>query len=202
MSAKDQLPINENKHLRQSVFNVPDHYFENAKVQLFSEINLDKTLSATKEQTGFKTPVNYQQELNNKIFAAIAVEKIKEQVTKDGFTAPDDYFNTFSNRLKAKINTPQKSAKIYQLTWVKQAIAACVVLAFSFALMLNYRQSNNFEKELSAIPDETIVNYLNTNTDVTDMPVIIENINEVTLLPENQDNLSSEEIEQYLNSSI
>ncbi len=200
MSAADQLPLEENLHLKKSAFSVPDDYFNLAKNQLLTRVKLQESVSS-ENHSGFKTPFNYQDLLSGKILSAVAEEKIKEKIPTDGFTLPENYFETFGHRLKAK-TSPKTQVKIYQLNWFKQAIAACVILGFSFSLMLGYQQNNNFEKQLSAIPDDTIVNYLNLNTDLSDMPIIIENSNDIVLPADNQQNLSSEEIEQYLNSSI
>jgi len=65
-----------------------------------------------------------------------------------------------------------------------------------------YYSSNtyNFNKQLSEIPDQEIINYLQAHSTAGDTPFIIENLNSGQMEAVTPD-VSAEELELYINST-
>jgi hypothetical protein len=85
-----------------------------------------------------------------------------------GFTIPDDYFTTFSQKVLTKL--PQEQPKVISL-WDKNKnaiykVAAVLVLSLSIPVM------NNMTKDTNQIYASEIENYLTQNSTLTDDDII------------------------------
>lgn len=91
-----------------------------------------------------------------------------EPKIKAGFTTPDDYFTTFSQKVLAKL--PQEQPKVISL-WDKNKnwfykVAAVLVLSLSIPVM------NTMTKDTNEIYASEIENYLTNHSTLTDDDII------------------------------
>lgn len=83
------------------------------------------------KQTGFKTPDNYFESLEDKI---LSQAKLQEKVSDSGFAIPDDYFKTIENCVLDAVSE-EKDTKVVSLFSRKNiiyisSIAAAVLIMF------------------------------------------------------------------------
>lgn len=184
-------------------FLVPKGYFDSLPEHINASLSLENSSFWKKEKLG--VPEGYFEQLSAQIETRIAVEKIKELVPVHGFTVPIGYFDNLSERITIQINHqtkyPEPAIKKMMPGWKKYAAAACVTLAIGIAAFLNLKV-NNFDSRVSKIPDQEIINYLQVNTDAADINVILQNLDENGTFSKVDNNVSTEELEQYINTSL
>ena len=84
-------------------------------------------------------------------------------------------------------------------SWIRYSAAASVVFVIGIFLYFN-SSSYVFNQQLSKVPDQDIINYLQFHSTVNDNQYLIENITEDGLQQVSAD-VSEEDIEQYINST-
>lgn len=179
---------------RGNPFLVPDGYFEELPQSITDRIILDE--AGVSKSSGLTVPEGYFEFLPEKIEAAVAVEKLKEEVDTHGYSTPAGYFDSLSERIQQQ--TVRKETKVRRLipAWAGYAAAACITLAVGAALVFNY--ADPIGKELSKVPDQEIENYLALYADQADTQVILENLETEKAFNHVSDNFSAEELQQYL----
>ena len=105
-----------------------------------SNQNNKNLIEGISNDTGFNTPLNYFDDLEDTIISKIREEHIPDEVS---FLAPNDYFSTFDEELLSKIEFPQKDVKVISLKSrflkiIPTAAAACMLLFIG----LNYFSTN------------------------------------------------------------
>ena len=191
---------------KRNPFLVPETYFDTLSEQIQSRIAIEQFLN--NQDSGFIVPEAYFESLPDQIESRIFVEDLQQTASKPGFTVPEGYFDKLQEQITARIDT-ENEVKIVPIrkrrisSWISYAAAACVTLAISTGIYINY-ENNKIENQLSTISETEIVNYLQLHSDNADTQIIYENMpSDATLAP--VDDFSSTEIQQYqeyLNSTL
>jgi hypothetical protein len=146
--------------------------------------------------------LNYFEELPERIQNRIALESLNTPVLIDGFTVPEDYFSTLSGRINSRLDQKKpvnKRVRTLFSSWMSYAAAACITLLIGSVIYFN-SSYYSFNKQLSSVPDQEIINYLQMHSTINDNQFIMENISAEGLQQITTD-VSSEEIEQYINNT-
>lgn len=110
------------------------------------------------KSTGFKTPDNYFESLEETIFSKLAEEKQSVKINSTGFKVPDNYFKTFDDKVLNAIDRDDSAKVVSLFNWKKviyiSGIAASLVLAFN--LLFNHSDEFTFDD----IETASIENYL------------------------------------------
>jgi hypothetical protein len=184
---------------KENPFSVPSDYFESLNENLNSLAKLESV--RFENEAEFNLPENYFKELAGRIEDRIAIETIHDLAPIDGLKVQDSYFNDLSERINIKINetlTPGKRKIIYP-SWIRYSAAAIIVMLTGTFLYLN-SSSYVFNQQLSKVPDQDIINYLQFHSTVNDNQYLIDIITEDGLQQVSND-VSEEDIEQYINST-
>ena len=160
--------------------------------------SLDYIKSITQNKTGFSTPENYFDTVENTVFS-----KIKEQSfsKENAFTTPKDYFDNFENSLFDKINFPKKEVKVIslksRLLKIIPAAAAASVLLFIGLNYFSFSSTPSFEsissEELETWLDDSYVDNAET------LEFLDEDFDNSNLLEEDT-SIEDEDILEYLNT--
>jgi hypothetical protein len=150
----------------------------------------------------FKLPENYFNQLAGKIEDRKAIVAIQNLTPSEGFKVPDAYFTSLSERINLKIEEKKSPAKLKNMfqSWIRYSAAASLVFVIGISLYFN-SSSYVFKQQLSKVPDQDIINYLQFNSTVNDNQFLIENITEGGLEQVSND-VSEEDIEAYINSTL
>ena len=181
-------------------FTVPAGYFQELSDNLKSRILVESM--HVDDNDGFKVPQGYFDELSSRIENRLAVENIRLLVPSEGFVLPDGYFTELSGRITSRIDDSSKGATpIRRLfsSWISYAAAACITAIIASGIYFN-SNTYQFDKQLSEVPDQEIINYLQAHSTAGDTPFIIENLNPDQLEAVTAD-VSAEELELYINST-
>lgn len=184
---------------KENPFSVPSDYFESLNENLNSLAKLESV--RFENEAEFNLPENYFKELEGIIEDRIAIETIHDLAPIDGLKVKDSYFNDLSERINIKINetlTPGKRKIIFP-SWIRYSAAASIVMLIGTFLYLN-SSSYVFNQQLSKVPDQDIINYLQFHSTVNDNQYLIDIITEDGLQQVSND-VSEEDIEQYINST-
>lgn len=182
-------------------FTVPSGYFEELSENLNYMVRIESLRAGGPD--GFIIPENYFEELASRIEDRVSVENIKALAPSEGFTLPEGYFAGLSER----INTRVKESSTQQNTPVRRlftsragyAAAACITVMIATGIYFN-SDTHNFNEQLSEVPDEEIINYLQAHSTAGDTPFIIENLNPEELEQVNPE-VSADELELYINTT-
>ena len=183
---------------RVNPFVVPSGYFESLNDQLNSRILIESARFEAEEK--FNIPADYFQKLPSRIEERITIEAIQSLVPSTGFTVPEAYFSELSERIQTKLaeQKPERKINIFK-SWISYSAAACITLVLGTAVYFN-SSGYSINRDLSEVPDQEIINYLQIHSTVNDNQFIIENLNEDELQQVSSD-VSLNEIEQYINNT-
>ncbi|WP_298736223.1 hypothetical protein [uncultured Chitinophaga sp.] len=133
-------------------------------------------------------------------------------------SAPEGYFDGLSTRIMAGISqeqdtpaparvVPIRSRRRYRLWAVAASLLALLGLSTLF-LLRNNNGAGSFEAQLAGVPDQAILEYLQSHSDAFDREAILANVSgvedvadELPKISTNLDDLPAEEIQQYLESA-
>lgn len=161
-------------------------------------------MAAEDKYNNFNTPESYFNNLADNISANIFIANLKEKNLEIGFTVPNNYFQKLDTKLSALSQTTttqasKKEASIFNLNHIKYAAAACILMVCGLAIYFNLAK-NNLQNQLANLPNHEIELYLQNNTNSTDLPLIIQNVNEIKV--EVDKKISTKELNDYLNETI
>lgn len=179
-------------------FTVPSKYFDSLSETLHS-INLIESVRFENEEE-FKTPKGYFTALEKHIKTKAALENSQHLLKTSGFNTPEDYFSGLSQKIEAKIkhqDVPIRKS-IFK-SWLSYSAAACITMIVGSVVYFNVK-SDSISRDLSNIPDQEIIKYLQIHSTVSDNQFIIENLSDDGLQQVSND-VSAEEIEQYINNN-
>lgn len=184
---------------RENPFTVPSAYFESLNENLNTLAKLENARFENEDE--FNLPENYFNQLAGRIEDRIAIDTIQNLAPADGFKVPDAYFGSLAERINSRIDEKQAPAKLKEMfpSWIRYSAAASVVLMIGIFFYFN-SSSYVFNKQLSKVPDQDIINYLQFHSTVNDNQYLIEHITEDGLQQVSAD-VSEEDIEQYINST-
>jgi hypothetical protein len=155
--------------------------------------------SKTDKNTGFCTPQNYFNNLEDVINVKLYEEKFP---VKNGFKAPDTYFNNIEDRFLSTILVSKKETKVIYfkdkiLKMIPYAAAASIVL---FISLNSFVFTTDEELTINSLTDTEIEYWLDSNTlNTNDISIVLED----ELLKENDfyfTTIKDETIEDYINS--
>lgn len=175
---------------RLNPFTVPAGYFETLSEQVKAKAMIESERFQVQDE--FSLPEHYFNELSQRINSRIAVESVLSEVKAQGFTVPDAYFDSLNSRIQSQL-TKKKSR------WFNYAAAACISMIIGSVIYLN-SNSSVISRELSGVPDQEIINYLQMHSTVADNQFIIEHLSTEELQQVNN-NISTGELELYINNT-
>ena len=137
-----------------------------------------KTNNKSHNASGFKTPANYFDGFEDRMFSKLSAENELKENTPNGFTIPDGYFNTVEDSVFAKLNI-QKDAEETSTSntptnrlnyWYLSAIAAVLIVCM---MVVNIQKTNTltFDTiEITSIEDALEEGYLDISlSDITSL---------------------------------
>lgn len=186
----------------KSPFSVPAGYFEELSAGLLSQTKIGTVQGG---YSGHSVPQGYFNQLNDAIRSRIAAENLHHQIKSDGFTTPAGYFEQLQQTLIKK--TEPERGRIRKLipAWLNYAAAACVVFVIGAILIIGKQPQNgsvSTPQNLSVIPEQEIINYLQTHTDASDNRVIIDNLGKTDDLSQLNTEIPTRDLENYLTNDI
>lgn len=149
--------------------------------------------------TGFSTPTNYFEDLEEVINAKISEEKFSQETA---FKVPENYFETIEDSILAKVSSTKKKTKVITF---KQRVFKIIpfVAAASILLFIGLNSfvfNTNDSLTLENLSNNDLEYWLDVNTLSThDIATILEN----DILDENEfyfTDIKNESIEEYINS--
>ena len=183
---------------RVDPFVVPSGYFESLSDDVHARVLIESVrFESTAE---FNIPDNYFEQLPSRIEERLAIENIQSLVPSMGFTVLESYFSKLSEQIQSKIAElkPEKKNNLFY-SWISYSAAACITLVLGTALYFN-STAYTIGRDLSEVSDQEIINYLQIHSTVGDNQYIIENLS-VEGMQQVTSDVSSQEIEQYINST-
>ena len=183
---------------RVTPFVVPSGYFESLSEEVNARILIESVRFESAKE--FNIPANYFENLSSRIEERIAIENIQSLVPSSGFDVPESYFLELSDRIQSKL-AEQKTIRKKNIftSWISYSAAACITFVIGTSLYFN-STVYTIGRDLSEVPDQEIINYLQIHSTVNDNQYIIENLSDDGLQQVSSD-VSSQEIEQYINNT-
>lgn len=99
--------------------------------------------------TGYKTPDNYFESFEDKLFERLSEEKKLQGLKSPGYSVPKDYFNTIEDKVLRRLENEEKpivrlqSRKIF---YYVAGIAASIIMLF--AIFVNTESTQDFSVEM------------------------------------------------------
>lgn len=127
------------------------------------------------KETGFTTPSNYFEELNDSIKAKVFTERLKSAVPDDGYTVPEGYFEQLQSNILAKTTgqTQPKIIRLWRSNLLKYASAACFIIIAAAGIYFNSNEHPAIQKASYAdvateqmlfdIDEEVIIEHIEAN---------------------------------------
>jgi len=106
------------------------------------KVNMKKNKSHNVKSTGFKTPDQYFESFEGKLFERLNDKESIEGIETSGYTVPKDYFNTVEEKILSKLNTDEKpviSLNSRNTFYYIAGIAASLILLM--AIFINNEQT-------------------------------------------------------------
>lgn len=169
--------------LKTNPFLVKSDYFDNLHAQILSNVRL----ADLKKDDVFKTPADYFQQLEEQVLSQATLPRKDSQT----FGVPNNYFENLESNILAAIKNPKEDKKIrsifsQHIFRYAAAILFICTIGLAFYLGINTKKTN-INHEIAKLPDQEIIDYLNTYSDSNDMQFILENTDDLSTL-ENQIN--------------
>ena len=154
-----------------------------------------------KQQDGFRTPSEYFENFEDRLFHKIEEETLPKET---GFSVPDGYFEAFDDKLFDRIGSSKAQGKVISLVrnrkvWFATSIAAS--LAILFMLL---RNDNGLQTEINKIQISSIETYIeegNLELDSYDISALL-NDEELSNLSLKDDLFTEESLQDYLLENI
>ena len=184
---------------KKNPFSFPPAYFESLNENLNTLAKLENARFENEEE--FKLPENYFNQLAGRIEDRLAINTIQNLAPSEGFKVTDAYFTSLAERINFKIEEKKATATLKNMfpSWIRYSAAASIVFVIGISLYFN-SSSYTFNQQLSKVPDQDIINYLQFHSTVNDTQYLIDNITEDGLQQVSND-VSEEDIEQYINNT-
>lgn len=149
------------------------------------------------EETGFKTPKNYFEKFEDKIFLKLSEDKFPKE---SGFETPHLYFDNIDEKILEKVILKEKRSKVYSLKkrafkMITYSAAASIILFIALNIFLT---NNKQEINIDSLTESDIEFWISNNEiNYDDIAIILEE----EILNEDDFSLTSiknESIEDYL----
>lgn len=173
-------------------FTVPADYFEHLPAAILQQIQLEDLrieIAADLDHHRPSLPAGYFDDLPKTILQRIQAEEqpdfidVNEELEtlspllaampkKVPFTVPAGYFESLRTSHSHEVPPLRTVHRNRTATWLKWTVAACLTAFIGSSALLfvinNNNHHSNIEKQLEALDDQDIVNYLQTHTDPFD----------------------------------
>ncbi|MGV6831568.1 MAG: hypothetical protein ACWA5P_08425 [bacterium] len=152
------------------------------------------------KNTGFETPKNYFDSVEDSVLAKLKTEKLKELVTNTGYEAPKEYLSNIEDSVLDKLSDkPVKviSLNVKRMLYSVASIAAILVLYFAV-----FNSGNN--SSLDSIESEVVERYfIDNGIDSDELASLLteEDLESMNLDLFDED-LSTETLEDYILENI
>ena len=185
--------------------NIPKGYFEDLSDKILAQTRIENAVP----RENFVVPANYFESLSGRIQNKIFEDKLKKQVSNDGFVIPEGYTQVLQDKIivrtveKARQHTPVR--RLHFNKWVSYVAAACIAVIVGIASyngIYNKTQGSANESHLSSIPDDEIINYLSALNDSDDILYVIECIDHAHDADGVCTHVKENDIEDYLNYAL
>lgn len=148
------------------------------------------------KSTGYKTPDNYFEALEDTIFSKLAEENISSIVHSTGFKVPGSYFESLDSKILNAVEEKDTTKVISLFSWKKIAyisgIAASLILAFNLFF------TNSNQLTFDDLETASIENYLmNEDLNTYDIAPYL-GTNEMNSEDFVENTLNASDIEDYL----
>jgi hypothetical protein len=179
-------------------FTVPAKYFDSLSDTLKSMSIVESVRFENEEE--FNIPNDYFKDLEKQILSKTRIENNIKLHNTGGFSTPEHYFSDLSQKIEAKIKQqrPIKNKGVFY-SWISYSAAACISMIIGSVIYLNIK-SDSLSSDLSNIPDQEIITYLQIYSTANDNQFIIDNLSDEVLEQVSND-ISAQEIEQYINNN-
>lgn len=187
---------------KRNPFEIPADYFSEMEQRISGRVAIE-SLAGRDSSTAFQVPDGYFNSLEDNILTSLKANQLKDTIGNKGYTIPEGYFDSLQSEILEKVNPAvQAEAKIRSITpfWLKYAAAACITVAIGTGIYINQKASK-IETRLANISDDVIVDYLLIYSDSGDMPLIVDNLSNITEVDSDL-GISEQEIEQYLETTL
>ncbi|KAA5821935.1 hypothetical protein FPF71_15625 [Algibacter amylolyticus] len=117
------------------------------------------------KSTGFKTPDDYFDSVEEKIFSKLNTESVLDSVNTPGFKVPDNYFESLNERVLNKALSEEKPKVIPLFSKTNiiyvSSIAAAILLLFNLSIFDSKPTFDNLDIETveNYLEDESISTY-------------------------------------------
>ncbi|WP_017259423.1 hypothetical protein [Pedobacter arcticus] len=160
---------------KQNTFKTPEGYFNELTEQITNQIKISELIN-----NPFEVPNNYFDELSKQITSSVHLNTFKNLESKGfGFDVPSNYFSEAQERIQNSVAKP-KTSKIIKLHFIRYAAAACILFTTTLGVYFNVKYNTTVSHQLSRIPADDIETYLNQHTENSDLPMLIENIDDAS----------------------
>lgn len=206
---------------------LPGHYFRDLPGKILQKIGnsvavmeelsgISPFLAAIPRVNPFSVPYGYFNALESNLLDSIALarEPSPTGVTTNPFELPAGYFEGLAEKITARAagsDAPnRREAPVVSLPGRKRVLwkplAAAAVMAgviVATAVYVHHRQAQSFDRQLAAVPDQAIEQYLQYHTDVFDNDLLYNSVKADSRAFEGIDNsLPSDDIRDYLDNNI
>ncbi|MCB0464073.1 MAG: hypothetical protein KDC78_00145 [Aequorivita sp.] len=153
-----------------------------------------------KNIAGFKTPENYFEHFEERLFSKISEEKFPKSA---GHTVPDGYFENMEDRVLNAVINSEKPTKVIPLFAKKYvgyaaAIAACLIIGFT---VFNTKTDSSSLDSLQLVAIDTYIEDGNLNLDLYDLTTYIDD-EDITNLNLDNHQFSETTLENYLLENV
>ncbi len=159
---------------KENAFETPNGYFNNLTEQINSQVKITQLVAKTND---FDTPAGYFENLDQQIQSRVSLDNLKA----NDFNVPANYFADSQKRIQNSVITKSKKSNVIKLHFIRYAAAACILLTTTLGVYINIKHSTTVDYQLSKIPVQEIESYLNQHTDGSDLPMLIESIDDANL---------------------
>jgi|SRR5690606_32146704 len=200
---KSQVKLEQHTQDAPKTWNTPQGYFEGLSQNIQAQIRIDKA-SNTEE---LEVPTGYFDSLSERIQTRVFTDKLKQQVSTDGFETPSGYAAQLTGKILSQTaDEKREKTKVVKLNfrkWVQYVAAACVATVLGIVsyntIVERTSQANSAESHLASIPEEEIINYLSALNDSHDILDIMDCINHSHDSDGVCTHVKENDIEDYLN---
>lgn len=109
--------------------------------------------------TDYKVPENYFIDFQERLKVQIEFEEMVGAKTATGFTVPNGYFANFPEKVLQQTEQPTKVVSLFKTKWLFAAASVAAIVLLLFIL-----KPFNTEYSFDSIENDTIAEYLETNT--------------------------------------
>ncbi|MBD1420214.1 hypothetical protein [Sphingobacterium chuzhouense] len=204
------IKMEQYKEAVHEEWDTPKGYFEDLSDKILSQTRIESVV----KQEEFDVPMGYFESLSERIQTNIFEDKLKQQISADGFTVPKDYTGILKDKIVAQTTGKERQKTIVRRLnfnkWIQYVAAACVALVIGIASynsinngsINNGAQASFSESHLSSIPDDEIINYLSALNDSHDILYIMECMNHSHDAEGICTHVKENDIEDYLNYAL